>query len=94
MIKSLVPFAIRSRPKCSRNVEPLEARHLLAAVPFGEKQVIDDLDADNGDFLFPNRRDNSSFPRRRDALAVKLKVRETGDAFTAIVLHLKAKIKT
>ncbi|MEQ8787580.1 MAG: lamin tail domain-containing protein [Pirellulaceae bacterium] len=50
-----------------------------------------DLDADPNDFLFPSNSDNFAFPRHRDVLKVRLKVKATGDEFTVFVVHLKAR---
>ncbi len=53
--------------------------------------VPDDLDADDGQYLFPSASENSPFPDRRDVLRVELTVRGTGDRFTIMVVHAKAR---
>jgi endonuclease/exonuclease/phosphatase family metal-dependent hydrolase len=49
------------------------------------------LDADDGNFLFPNPADNSFFPNRRDVLFVEVRVPDSGDTFFVMVNHLKAR---
>lgn len=54
--------------------------------------VADDLDADDGDFLFPDSAHNDGFPERRDALAVTVRTPHTGSEFTVIVIHAKSRV--
>ena len=48
-------------------------------------------DADDEHFLFPDSSDNSAFPRRRDVLAVDVRVPGESFTFTAMVMHTKSR---
>ncbi len=50
-----------------------------------------DEDADDEHFLFPDSSDNSAFPRRRDVLAVDVRVPGESFTFTAMVMHTKSR---
>ena len=59
--------------------------------PFKPVGVADDLDADDGDFLFPDSADNQPFPVRRDILAVKVVTPDTKSEFWIMVVHAKSR---
>ena len=60
--------------------------------PWQVEGVAADLDADDGDFLFPAAADNSYFPNRRDVLAVKVKSADGSATFTVMVVHAKSRL--
>lgn len=73
------------------------SQDLALAVRKSKLEIIglpSDLNARDEDFLFPRRSNNSAFPKRRDVLKVKLKVKGTDDTFTAFVNHFKARLGT
>lgn len=53
--------------------------------------VAEDLDLEDGDFLFPEHEHRSEFPRRRDGLCVKLQVTGYSEPIFVVVQHTKAR---
>ena len=60
--------------------------------PFRVLGLTNDLDADDGHFLFPTSADNSSFPNRRDVLFVEVGLPSpSAETFFVLVNHWKAR---
>lgn len=65
---------------------------LAVRKPWTVEGVDADLDADDQNFLFPGAANDSSFPNRRDVLAVSVKSPSGDASFTVMVVHAKARV--
>jgi endonuclease/exonuclease/phosphatase family metal-dependent hydrolase len=64
---------------------------LVVKKPLRILAVNPDLDADDPNFLFPNTIDDSSFPNRRDVLAVEVQLPDQSESFFVMVVHAKSR---